>query len=274
MAETERTRRLEGKNVLITGASSGIGEAAVLRFGQEGANVAINYPGNAQDAEQVERSLKQTCEAIGQMGCNTLLIKADVSDIQQVTDMFREVLGKWGHIDILINNAGIQKQAPSHLMPLDDFMQVIGIDLAGPYYCSREVIQHFLQREQGGIILNNSSVHQLIPKPGFIGYSLAKGALANLTKTLALEYADKGIRVNGVAPGAILTPINPWRTDPEAKKRVEGHIPLRRAGNPEEIASVFAFLASSDASYITGQTIYVDGGLTLYADFKSAWSSE
>lgn len=152
-------------------------------------------------------------------------------------------------------------------------MRVLLVDLIGPYLCSREAIQHFLSRGSGGIILNNSSVHQQIPKPGFISYSLAKGAIDNLTRTLALEYADKNIRVNAVAPGAILTPINPWRDDPEARKQVEGHIPLGRAGQSEEIASVLAFLASDDASYITGQTIFVDGGLTLYPEFRTAWSS-
>jgi glucose 1-dehydrogenase len=267
-------RGLKAKNVLITGASSGIGEATAVRFGEEGANVAINYHSGKERAEKVEESFKKSCNVIEKSGCKTLLIQADVSKLSEVKKMFEQVIGSWGRVDILINNAGVQKQAPSHEMSLDDFMQVISIDLVGPYYCCREAIRHFLSRKGGGIILNNSSVHQLIPKPEFISYSLAKGSLDNLTRTLALEYADKDIRVNTVAPGAILTPINPWRKDPKKRKQVESHIPMGRAGESEEIAGVFAFLASDDASYITGQTVFVDGGLTLFPEFKTAWSSE
>jgi glucose 1-dehydrogenase len=267
-------RGLRGKNVLITGASSGIGEAAVIRFGQEGANVAINYHSGADRAKKIEESFKKSCDAIAKSGCKTLLVKADVSKLSEVKKMFKQVIDSWGKVDILINNAGIQKQAPSHEMLLEDFMKVISVDLIGPYYCCRQAIRHFLSRKDGGIILNNSSVHQLIPKPEFISYSLAKGSLDNLTRTLALEYADKNIRINTVAPGAISTPINPWRKDPKAKEEVESHIPMGRVGASEEIAGVFAFLASDDASYITGQTIFVDGGLTLFPEFKTAWSSE
>lgn len=267
-------RGLKGKNVLITGASSGIGEAAVVRFGQEGANVAINYHSGRDRAEKIEESFKNSCDTIEKAGCKSLLIKADVSKQSDVKKMFKKVLDSWGQVDVLINNAGIQKQAHSHEMPLEDFKQVISVDLVGPYYCCREAIKHFLARKGGGIILNNSSVHQLIPKPEFISYSLAKGSIDNLTRTLALEYADKNIRVNTVAPGAILTPINPWRKDPKAKKEVESHIPMGRAGKSEEVAGVFAFLASDDASYITGQTIFVDGGLTLFPEFKTTWSSQ
>lgn len=267
-------RGLKDKNVLITGASSGIGEATAIRFGEEGANVAIVYHSGKDRAKKVEAAFKKSCEAIEKSGCNTLLIQADVSKLSEVKNMFKQVLDAWGRIDILINNAGVQKQAPSHEMSLEDFMNVISIDMAGPYYCCREAIRHFLTRKRGGIILNNSSVHQLIPKPEFISYSLAKGSIDNLTKTLALEYADKNIRVNTVAPGAIITPINPWRKDPKQRKEVESHIPMGRAGESDEIAGVFAFLASDDASYITGQTIFVDGGLTLYPEFKTAWSSE
>ncbi|MBX4190703.1 SDR family oxidoreductase [Candidatus Saccharibacteria bacterium] len=267
-------RGLKGKNVLITGASSGIGEATVIRFGQEGVNVAIHYHSGKERAKKIEETFKKSCSALEKAGCKSLLVEADISKLTEVRKMFKQVLDNWGRIDVLINNAGIQKQAPSHEMPLQDFMQVISVHLVGPYYCSREAIKHFLSRKGGGIILNNSSVHQLIPKPQFISYSLAKGAIDNLTRTLALEYADRNIRVNTVAPGAILTPINPWRKDPKAKKEVESHIPMGRAGKSEEIAGVFAFLASDDASYITGQTIFVDGGLTLFPEFKTAWSSE
>lgn len=266
-------KRLLGKNVLITGASSGIGEATAIKFAEEGANVAINYFSGKEDALKVEESLRKSCDIVEQSGCKTLLIKADVSQQEEVEKMFSQVLDAWGRIDVLINNAGIQKQSPSHEMTNEDLMKVIAVDLIGPYYNSREAIKHFLGRDGEGIIINNSSVHELVPKPEFISYSMAKGGLENLTKTLALEYADKGIRVNSVAPGAILTPINPWKDDPKQKASVESHIPMKRAGKPEEIASVFAFLASEDASYITGQTIFVDGGLTLYPSFAENWSS-
>ncbi len=266
-------RRLEGKNVLITGASSGIGEAIAVKFGEEGANVAINYFGEKDKALKVAKTMKKCCDLVEAAGRKTLLIKADVSKPGEVKKMFKTVLDAWGCIDILINNAGIQKQAPSHEMTSEDFMKVLSVDLVGPYYCSKAAIEHFLSRKGEGIILNNSSVHQLIPKPEFISYSVSKGGIDNLTKTLALEYADRDIRVNAVAPGAILTPINPWKDDPKQKASVEDHIPMKRAGNSDEVAGVFVFLASKEASYITGQTIFVDGGLTLYPSFADNWSS-
>lgn len=265
--------RLTGKNVLITGANSGIGEATAIKFGEEGANVAINYLSDEDDAQEVEASLQKSCDTVEKGGCKTLLIQADVSKLEDVERMFKQVIDAWGRIDILINNAGIQKESPSHEMSNEDFQKVLAVDLLGPYYCSMEAIKHFLARDGEGVIINNSSVHELIPKPQFISYSVAKGGLENMTKTLALEYAGRDIRVNSVAPGAILTPINPWKDDPAVKAKVESHIPMKRAGNPEEVAAVFAFLASPDASYITGQTIFVDGGLTLYPSFAENWSS-
>jgi glucose 1-dehydrogenase len=263
---------LKGKNVLITGSATGIGEATAVRFALEGANVAINYRSSKKEAEETKRAAERSCLALDKAGCKSLLVQADISQVEDVRKMFDEVFKAWTRIDILINNAGIQKQAPSHEMSDEDLFKVIYTDLIGAYYCCREAIKHFLP-QGGGIILNNSSVHEVIPKPEFISYSMAKGGLENLTKTLALEYADKNIRVNAVGPGAILTPINPWKDDPKKKTQVESHIPMKRAGNPDEIASVFAFLASDEASYITGQTIFVDGGLTLYPSFKENWSS-
>jgi glucose 1-dehydrogenase len=266
-------KRLEGRNVLITGSATGIGEATAIRFAQEGANVAINYRSSKEDAQETKKALEHSCDALKRSDCKSLLVQADISKHEAVKKMFDNVLKKWKRIDILINNAGIQKQSPSHKMSDDDLFKVIGTDLIGAYYCCQEAITHFLSRKGEGIILNNSSIHEIIPKPEFISYSMAKGGLENLTKTLALEYADRNIRVNAVGPGAILTPINPWKDDPKKKKKVQSHIPMKRAGNPEEIASVFAFLASDDASYITGQTIFVDGGLTLFPSFKENWSS-
>ncbi len=200
-------RRLQGKNALITGSSTGIGQTIAIRFAQEGANVAINYRREHKEqdkAEITEALVKHACESIRKAGCKDLVVQADISKEDQVVKMFDEVMEKLGRLDILVNNAG----------------------------------------------------------------------MAHLTRTLALEYADKGIRVNAIGPGAIVTPINrAWIDDPKSRAEVESHIPMGRAGNPEEIASVVAFLASDDASYITGQTIYACGGLTLYPDFRKPWSS-
>jgi glucose 1-dehydrogenase len=156
---------------------------------------------------------------------------------------------------------------------MSDFDRVLNVNLRGAFLCSRAAIRHFLQAG-GGVIVNNSSVHELIPKPKYVAYSISKGGMGNLTRTLALEYASQRIRVNAVAPGAIVTPINDaWTHDERARMGVESHIPMGRAGAPEEIAAAVAFLASDEATYITGQTLYVCGGLTLYPEFRTAWSS-
>jgi glucose 1-dehydrogenase len=152
---------------------------------------------------------------------------------------------------------------------------VLDVNLKGAFMCAREAIKNFIHNDSGGSIVNISSVHQLIPKPNYLGYSVSKGGMQNLTRTLALEYAGRGIRVNGIGPGATVTPINrAWIDDPEKREQVVSHIPMHRAGTSDEMAGVAAFLASEDAAYITGQTIFVDGGLTLYADFREPWSSE
>ena len=186
----------------------------------------------------------------------------------------RRVVATVGRLDILINNAGFQRASPSHLASAADFDAVLAVCLRGVFLGAREAIRHFLSRPGGGVIVNVSSVHQMVPKPGFLSYAVAKSGLANLTQTLALEYAGKGIRVNAVGPGAILTPMNAgWADDPAARAAVEAHIPMGRAGEPAEIAAVAAFLASDEASYVTGQTLYACGGLTLHADFARNWSS-
>jgi glucose 1-dehydrogenase len=263
--------RLEGKNTLVTGASSGIGRAIAIRFAREGANVAINYRGDHEQADA--ESVRQQASAANQIS-KVITARADVTSENEIKAMFQEAIETLGSLDVLVNNAGIQKACPSDQLEAADFDKVLGVNLRGPFLCAREALRHFLSRGKPGVILNNSSVHQIIPKPTYLSYSLSKGGMANLTRTLALEYADRKIRVNAVGPGAIVTPINKaWIDDPEARAAVESHIPIGRAGEADEIASVFAFLASDEASYITGQTLFACGGLTLYPEYRTSWAS-
>lgn len=266
--------RLQGKKVLITGASRGIGRAVAICFAREGASVAINYIGSESDAEQARKSAEDASRSIGIANPKHFIVQADVADETAVAGMFATVDGNFGWLDILVNNAGIQIETPSHEARAEDIEKVMSVNLNGAVYCSQAAIRRFLEQRSGGIILNCSSVHQIIPKPAYLSYSLSKGAIGNLTRTLALEYAEYGIRVNGVAPGATITDLNEsWINDPAAQANVERHIPLGRAAKAEEIAGAFLFLASEDAAYITGQTLYVCGGLTLYNDFRENWSS-
>ena len=261
-------QRLSGKTALITGASSGIGRAIAIRFAAEGATVAINYP--FEDAQPDAQATLHLAP-----GGNHLLVQADVSQETEVARMFSQTIGALGPLDILVNNAGIlATPAESHETPTGDFDRVLAVNLRGAFLCSREAVKHFLAMNRKGVIVNNSSVHQTIPKPKYLPYSISKGAIDNLTKSMALEYAGRGIRVNSVGPGAVVTPMNKaWLNDPPAREIVESHIPMGRPADAEEIAAVFAFLASDDASYITGQTIYACGGLTLYPEFRTAWAS-
>jgi glucose 1-dehydrogenase len=276
--ETPRTkglRGLEGKNVLVTGGSSGIGQAIAVRFAEYGANVAINYLTVPEEGRETEEQVQACVAKVQREGVRDVLVQADVSNEDQVVRMVGEAVDELGGVDVLVNNAGIQISRPSDELPVADFDKVLAINLRGAFMCAREAIRHFLVEEKPGSIVNISSVHQLIPKPDYLGYSVSKGGMQNLTRTLALEYAGRGIRVNGVGPGATVTPINQaWIEDPEKRAQVEEHIPMRRAGSADEMAGVTAFLASDEAAYITGQTIFVDGGLTLFPSFLTPWSSE
>ncbi|OUL25008.1 sugar dehydrogenase [Nostoc sp. T09] len=266
---------LKGKNALITGASSGIGQAIAIRLAEEGCNIAINYRKSPEGAEETEELAMQTaCGQVEKCGVKSLLVKGDVSQEADIIDMVNTVVEKFGSLDILINNAGIQKECPSHEIATQDFDNILSVNLRGAFLCARETIKHFLSEKRSGIIINISSVHEIIPRPLYVSYSISKGGMENLTKTLALEYAEQGIRVNAIAPGATITPINKaWTDDPEKKVIVESHIPMGRAGTAEEMAAAVAFLASDEAAYITGQTLFIDGGLTLYADFREPWSA-
>ncbi len=266
---------LKGKNALITGATSGIGQAIAIRLAQEGCNIAINYRKDPETgAETEEMALQKTCSNVDNCGVKSLLVQGDVSQESDIVEMVNTVVKEFGSVDILVNNAGIQIDSPSHEVTTADFDRVIAVNLRGAYLCARETIKHLLSINRPGVIINISSVHEIIPRPMYISYSISKGGMENLTKTLALEYASRGIRVNAIAPGATITPINQdWIDDPEKKAMVESHIPMGRAGSSEEMAAAVAFLASDEAAYITGQTLFIDGGLTLYADFRETWSA-
>jgi glucose 1-dehydrogenase len=278
VATPERTKGLRGlkdKNVLVTGGSSGIGQAIAVRFAEYGANVAINYLTQPDEAADTEEQVRACVTKVQQEGVRDVLVGGDVSKEEDVVRMVGEAAEQLGGLDILVNNAGIQISRPSEELSSEDFDKVIAVNLRGAFMCAREAIAHFLEAEKPGSIVNISSVHQLIPKPNYLGYSVSKGGMQNLTRTLALEFAAQGIRVNGVGPGATVTPINrAWIDDPEKRKQVEEHIPMRRAGDSDEMAGVTCFLASDDAAYITGQTVFVDGGLTLFPSFATPWSSE
>ena len=272
---TKGLRGIEGKNVLVTGGSSGIGQAIAVRFAEYGANVAINYLRQPEEATETEEQVHACVASVRRHGVKDVLVQGDVSNEDDVVRMVADAVEGLGGIDVLVNNAGIQISRPTEELSSDDFDRVLAVNLRGSFLCAREAIRHFLAEEKPGSIVNISSVHQLIPKPSYIGYSASKGGMQNVTRTLALEYAGRGIRVNGVGPGATVTPINrAWIDDPVKRRQVEEHIPMQRAGEADEMAGVTCFLASDMAAYITGQTIFVDGGSTLFADFREPWSSE
>ena len=275
MEPREAMRGVKGKNVLITGGTSGIGQAMAVRFAEHGANVAINYLRVPGEAEETHEQVHACVRKVRQEGVRDVLVGADVSNEAEVVGMVAETVEQLGGIDVLVNNAGIQVSRPSHELSAADFDKVLAVNLRGAFLCAREAIKHFLADGKPGSIINVSSVHQRIPKPNYLGYSVSKGGMQNMTTTLALEYAANGVRVNAIGPGATVTPINrAWIDDPDKRDMVTAHIPIPRAGEADEMAGVACFLASDDAAYITGQTIFVDGGLTLYADFREPWSSE
>jgi glucose 1-dehydrogenase len=274
-ARVAAMRGLGGKNVLVTGGTSGIGQAIAVRFAEYGANVAINYIRDPEEAVETEDRVHACLARVRQTGVRDLLVRGDVSEEKDVVAMLKSAVDGLGGLDVLVNNAGIQISRPSHELSASEFDRVLAVNLRGAFLCAREAVRRFLATGTHGVIINVSSVHQVIPKPNYLAYATSKGGMENLTQTLALEYAEQGIRVNAIGPGATVTPINrAWIDDPVKRAMVESHIPMRRAGTADEMAGVTCFLASDDAAYITGQTIFVDGGLTLFADFREPWSSE
>ncbi len=270
---------LQGKTAIVTGGSSGIGQAIAVRLGEEGAHVAVNYVGPIEGAEltrdEIDKGVERCISKVKEAGANAILVEADVSNEHDVEAMFKKVGDELGPVDFLVNNAGIQIAEDSEKMSAAAFDKVLAVNLRGAFLCAQHAIRQMLADGRGGAIVNVSSVHEQIPKPKFLGYSVSKGGMHNLTRTLALEFAGRNIRVNAIGPGATVTPINrAWIDDPEKRALVTAHIPMGRAGTSEEMAAATAFLLSEEAGYITGQTLFIDGGLTLYADFRGTWSSQ
>ena len=266
--------RLNNRFVIITGGSRGIGRAVAECFVREGAVVGINHPGDDAAAQDTLDALTALDQQAGRPARPHLSLKGDVAVEADVQTMIAEALLHWGRLDVMVCNAGVQAVTDGHDFELATFERILAVNLTGTALCAREAIAHFLTRAGGGSVLVTSSVHQIVPKPAYLAYAASKGALSQLVRTLALEYADRGIRVNAVAPGAVTTDLNAaWTGDAQARAVVEGHIPMGFAADAAQIAPVFAFLASEEALYITGQTLYACGGITLFGDFKQNWAS-
>lgn len=264
------TQKLSGQSALITGANSGIGQAVAMELAKEGARVVINYISDEPAATKMLDEIKA-------FGGTAIAIKADVSQEDQVQEMFRKMFVEYGTIDILVNNAGIQKDSPFVNMSLHDWNLVIGINLTGQFLCAREAVREFIRRgplpERScalGKIICMSSVHQVIPWATHANYAASKGGINMLMKTMAQELGMQKIRVNSIAPGAIKTPINrsAWET-PQAEAALLELIPYNRVGEPLDIARAAVWLASDDSDYVHGATLFVDGGMTLYPGFST-----
>mgnify|MGYP001226919692 FL=1 len=259
---------LQGQRALVTGANSGIGAAVAKALATAGARVAINYSSSDERAKAVVKQIEAA-------GGEALAIRANVSRENEVEAMFTQIIETWGSLDILVNNAGLQKDAPLVEMSLADWQLVIDVNLTGQFLCSRAAAREFLHRgsipelsRAVGKIICMSSVHDVIPWAGHANYAASKGGVSLLMKTMAQELAPHGIRVNAISPGAIKTPINTaaWQT-PEAEAELLKLIPYRRVGEPEDIGRAAVWLASDASDYVTGATLYVDGGMTLYPGF-------
>ncbi|MDP9384377.1 MAG: glucose 1-dehydrogenase [Actinomycetota bacterium] len=256
------TRRLEGRRALVTGGASGIGRATAKRLAADGAFVAVNYVGDPEPADGL-------VDEIRALGGTATPLEADISDEQQVVDLFgRAADALAGSVDVLVNNAGVEKPFGLVDMPLEEWNKVLAVNLTGAFLCARELARGRISDGGGGVIVNVSSVHEVIPWPEFSHYCASKGGMKLFGQTIARELAPHGIRVVQVAPGAILTPINQeLADDPDKRREVEEEIPWGRLGKPEEIAAAIAWLASDEAEYVTGSTLFVDGGMTLYPKF-------
>ncbi|MBD5780104.1 SDR family oxidoreductase [Pelagicoccus sp. NFK12] len=266
---------LKEKAALVTGATSGIGKEIAKALLTEGAKVAVNYRSDDQKKEETERDFETLLTVAGRPSSDLLMVKADVSKPAQVQKMFAAIDKRFDSLDLLVNNAGIQSETPSHELETGQVEKEIAVNLTGPILCCCEALKRFLKKPRPhGSIVNVSSVHEEVPKPGFLPYSVSKGGLRNLTRTLALEYADKNIRVNAVGPGTVDTNMNSKLSDPKVRKETQRNIPLKRIVQAKEVARSVLFLASDAARNITGQTLFMDGGLSLYPSFQDNWTSK
>jgi glucose 1-dehydrogenase len=261
---------LKGQTALVTGANSGIGRAIAIALARAGANVVVNYVTRPEDAEAV-------AEEIRSKGQRAMTTHADVSDEAQVQSMFAAAVREFGTIDILASNAGMERNAPFHEMSVAQWDGVMNVNLRGAFLCAREAVREFLRRGvrpevsvAAGKIIFTSSVHEIIPWAGHVNYAASKGGLMLLMKSLAQEVAEKRIRVNSIAPGAIRTPINSaaWST-PEAYAELMKLVPYKRIGEVEEIGRAAVWLASDFTDYLVGTTLFIDGGMTLYPGFET-----
>ena len=263
-------RKLDKQIAIVTGASSGIGAGCARELAKAGATVVVNYP--------MVAAKKMADEVVNQIiaaGGLAVAHECDVSKEDQVVNMFAEVVKQFGTVDILVNNAGLQKDAPFTQMTLDQWNFVIGINLTGQFLCAREAIKEFLRRgatdrsKSIGKIICMSSVHEVIPWAGHANYAASKGGVMLMMKTIAQEFAPKKIRINSIAPGAIATPINhdAWDTAEHLQNLLK-LIPQKRVGQVEDIGRAAVWLASDDADYVNGTTLFVDGGMTLYPGFE------
>src|SRR3954453_14381284 len=256
------TRRLEGRRALVTGSATGIGRSTVMRLTAEGAAAIVNYVGPSDSADEV-------VEEVSRAGGHAIAVQADVSNEEQGQAMFERAADELGGpVDVLVNNAGIEKPFQLVDMPLDEGNKVIAVNLTGAFLCAREAARGLVNAGAPGVIVNISSVHEVIPWERFGHYCASKGGMKLWAQTIAKELAPKRIRVVNVAPGAIATPINKDVLEDDVKRRaVEAEIPWGRFGKPEEVAGTIAWLCSDEAEYLTGTTVFVDGGMTAYPGF-------
>ncbi|MCC9135251.1 SDR family oxidoreductase [Pontibacter silvestris] len=266
--KTSNTKRLDGQVAIVTGASSGIGQGIAIAMGKEGAKVLINYHSDEEGANDTKKQIEEA-------GGKAVTLKANVSKEEDVQKIFSTAKEAFGTIDILVNNAGIQDDAPLLDMTLDQWQKVISTNLTGPFLCAKAAAKEFVDTgikedisKAAGKIIFISSVHDIIPWEGRVNYTAAKGGVMMMMKTLAQELASYKIRVNSISPGAIKTDINKqdWGSE-EGKQKMLSQIPYGRIGEPEDIAKVAVWLATDEADYVTGATIYVDGGMVLYPSF-------
>jgi glucose 1-dehydrogenase len=247
--------KLEGRNALVTGGDQGIGQAIALKLAAEGAGVVVNYRRNREGGEQ-------TRDQIRGMGRNSAAFQADVGNLEAARKLVAQSIATLGSLDILVNNAGIEKHAPLLEVTEEDYSTVIQVNMTAPFFLTQTFVRHLVDRKQTGRVINISSVHEELPFPNFTPYCMAKGGLKMMMRNLAIELGPLGITINNIAPGAIETPINrSLMSNPELLERVLGNIPLHRIGQPADVAGAAVFLASPEAAYITGATLFVDGGL-------------